>query len=456
MCNCFIAFLGNNQYVGCNYYLEDDKSKKVDNVKFIQEALVRIFCCDWSKDDKILIFTTNEAKKVNWSDPSGLKKRLLKLELKCSIENIEIPTASTETEMWDIYKILIDSIPDRSTIIFDITHSFRYQPVLATTALNYLKVIKDVRLKGIYYGAFEKLGNIEKVKKLDSKDRNAPILNLTPAHVIQDWARAVNIFAETGRSHLISKLGIENIKPILKEARGRDATLKKLDIVFKRIEKISKNIETCRIPEILDEDFDSLKDDLKSLKDQKYVIQFNPVLDNLLDIFSKFKSNDIMNGFECISLCIMYGLTQQGYTFLREMIITYILQKMGYRYDNPEEKLSYFLNRDVREYISKCISELATTITKESQIQPISEHVSTCSSELANEKNSNKIKEITEKFSKLKKSNKLYELAKIYKNKIITKRNDLNHGGFSHNNQRDIFKTLVCDYGETINTIKLL
>jgi hypothetical protein len=229
-------------------------------------------------------------------------------------------------------------------------------------------------------------------------------------------------------------LGIENIKPILKEARGKDATLKKLDIVFKRIEKISKNIETCRIPDILDEDFDSLKDDLKSLKDQKYIIQFNPVLDNLLDIFSKFKSNDIMNGFECISLCIRYGLTQQGYTFLREMIITYILQKMGYRYDNPEQKLSYFLNRDLREHISKCISELA------------------------NKKNLNNItelKDITDKFSKLNISNKLYELAKICENEIKAKRNDLSHGGFRQNYQKDIFKELNKDYQQVINALNL-
>ncbi|MCK5228737.1 MAG: hypothetical protein KAR13_00630 [Desulfobulbaceae bacterium] len=53
MSKIFVSFLGTNSYMECNYCFGD---KKVANVRFVQEAMIRMFCADFGHDDRILIF----------------------------------------------------------------------------------------------------------------------------------------------------------------------------------------------------------------------------------------------------------------------------------------------------------------------------------------------------------------------------------------------------------------
>ena len=44
-----LSFLGTNNYLGCNYYLEGRPDQKISNVKYVQQALVQLFCKDFSE-----------------------------------------------------------------------------------------------------------------------------------------------------------------------------------------------------------------------------------------------------------------------------------------------------------------------------------------------------------------------------------------------------------------------
>ncbi len=43
----FISFLGINNYVPCNYFVETDPTQKVNNIKYVQEAIIKLFCADF-------------------------------------------------------------------------------------------------------------------------------------------------------------------------------------------------------------------------------------------------------------------------------------------------------------------------------------------------------------------------------------------------------------------------
>ena len=47
----FMSFLGTNDYLDCNYYDESNPKLKVNNVRFIQEALIKLYCKDFGKGD---------------------------------------------------------------------------------------------------------------------------------------------------------------------------------------------------------------------------------------------------------------------------------------------------------------------------------------------------------------------------------------------------------------------
>ncbi|UXZ08625.1 hypothetical protein F1B95_05305 [Clostridium perfringens] len=78
MARKFISVLGagagkEGKYEECIYTWENNKSFKTE---YIQEAIVNLFCDDWVKDDKVVIFTTERSKELHWDKENTLKDRL--------------------------------------------------------------------------------------------------------------------------------------------------------------------------------------------------------------------------------------------------------------------------------------------------------------------------------------------------------------------------------------------
>ncbi|MDY0388263.1 MAG: TIGR02221 family CRISPR-associated protein, partial [Methanolobus sp.] len=169
-----ISFLGTNEYVPANYYL-GDQSHKIDNVRFIQEAILELICNGWTEMDVVKVFLTDEAEKKNWVDNGhcekdqkiieceGLNTRLkafaLHHKIKYTVEPVfNVPTGITESDVWDVFDTIYEQLEENDEVYFDITHSFRSIPMLCMVLLNYAKYLKNITVKGIYYGAFEVLG----------------------------------------------------------------------------------------------------------------------------------------------------------------------------------------------------------------------------------------------------------------------------------------------------------
>jgi len=133
MSNVMLAFLGTNDYLPCNYLLD---CEKVENVRFIQEAIASLLCKNWNEEDRIIIFLTEAAKNKNWVDDGqkdrdgkslqrkGLRHRLESLQLKANIVVKDVPNGQSEDEIWDIFYAVFNQINGSDEVIFDITHSF--------------------------------------------------------------------------------------------------------------------------------------------------------------------------------------------------------------------------------------------------------------------------------------------------------------------------------------------
>ncbi|WP_207679589.1 TM1812 family CRISPR-associated protein [Desulfonema magnum] len=65
MAKAYLSFLGTNDYIPCIY---TDGNREVSDIRFVQEATLELCCREWGDEDRILIFTTDEAYKANWLD----------------------------------------------------------------------------------------------------------------------------------------------------------------------------------------------------------------------------------------------------------------------------------------------------------------------------------------------------------------------------------------------------
>ena len=329
-----IAFLGTTTYVPCNYTYGGEK---VPNVCFVQEAIARLMCRDWEEDDRILVFLTREAREMNWMDTSsgdtsgstgkkkGLKSRLDSIGLLAKVEALDIPSGNTEKEIWEIFRKVFDNIREGDEILFDITHAFRSIPMLAIIILQYARVMKDVTLAGVYYGALQSLGTMNEIRKMRMEDRNAPIFDLTPFVSLMLWTEAIDSFIRYGDAERVSELAREEAQPILVETGGKDEAASKLRVFANRLECLTRQFRTGRGVGLIDFDYDGLRDMISLVEESCNVPPLLPLFARVRKKIEGFANDDVRNGFRAVEWCLEHGLIQQGITLLYETINSHLI-----------------------------------------------------------------------------------------------------------------------------------
>jgi CRISPR-associated Csx2 family protein len=412
--NVFMSFLGTSKYIKATYYYKDNK---VENVNYIQEALVKIFCEDFKDNDVLYIFMTENAEKSNWlgtENIPGLYNKLKTLNLPCKISPVKIPDGINEENLWKIFEIIHSNIAFEDNIILDITHGFRFLPMLTVTLLNYERFLNKITVKGIYYGALEVLGSVSTIEKeLPEKLREVPIINLTSFDYLLQWSSAADNFVTYGNTKKLSSLIQENITPLLAQSSGKDKRASTLRSLIKSLNYIYSQITTVRGKAIYEGTaFSNLKASLSNLKNTNTIIPtLNPILkviESKIDSFNK--ENHLSNCFSAVEWCIKHGLIQQGITLLQETIITRILESLELQWNNREN----------REMIGTCINIKTGNINISALPENLKEKKDLVNKVLANEV-----------FNKLYKA---YESLREY-------RNDINHGGFVENIKPESFTT---------------
>ena len=415
MSNVYISFLGTNDYLECTYVYEG--AAPVTNIRFVQEATLKTFCSSWTNNDRIFIFTTEEAYYKNWLNDghvhkdektgqrlkrTGLKKRIENLDLKPLVKRISIPEGKNEEEIWEIFEQLYNVLPEKSNLVFDITHSFRSIPMLAVVVLNYAKALKQIKISGIYYGAFEALGPISKVKEMEPEERIAPILDLTPLDALMEWSFAIDRYIGTGDARPVSSLTISSANEILKETKGRDEAARTIRNMGNALASFSKVMATCRGPEVV-KISTWLKDEVANCEKLKLQPAFLPLFRRLKSQTARFRGDDILDGVEAAKWCLEHNLVQQAYTILEETIISYMVKSIGYDIHD----------RTIRDIATQALKILRDNTPYEQWHAP-----------------ANKKREVTEAFCHYFKNN---PVIRKQMDTLTQYRNDLNHAGYNEN-----------------------
>ena len=188
--------------------------------EFIQMAVINEYKEELENGGKVTIFVTDKSRELNYEDRiytsqnqafanrwtsakkadvvEGAQKKGLKTmieeqfpDIAERVECVKIPDMKTEDEIWEVFDTIYSCIDEQDELVFDITHSFRSIPMLAVTVINYAKVLKKCKLKGVYYGAYEGAQD-------DGTIKTAPIIDLTVFNEILEWTYAAESFLNYG------------------------------------------------------------------------------------------------------------------------------------------------------------------------------------------------------------------------------------------------------------------
>ena len=352
----FISFLGTNNYVECRYKLNETISEPV---RFVQEALITQICKGWAENDRIFIFCTskqstgeNGAKELNWFDNGqsriyedceriGLLHRLTDLKhslgLTAVVEEVDIEAGFSENEIWNIFNTVYHKLNPGDEIYFDVTHAFRSIPLFSVVLFNYSKLLIGTRLKSIVYGAFEKLGSAQEVRKIPRDERIAPVIDLTNIARLQEYNQVASGLKDFGKVRQITSVIMD-------------------DVVFREL--------TASVTE-LDEYIATI--DLNKIKSGKYITKFRNsykfikrkgklvepicnILDVLLNETSDFVSGDDFRNIEAaINWTIKHDMLMQTFPLAQEYIILRLADI--FRDMKPDS----FQSKDYREFISNIL-----------------------------------------------------------------------------------------------------
>lgn len=418
----FFSFLGATNYSACHYVINN---KTMPQVRYVQEAVLNYYSQsgEWSQSDKAYILLTSIAREKNWENDGhrdkdtgevikqkGLRDRLEVSNLAMPVEPIDVLPGNNEAEIMTIFTTLFNLLQEGDELYFDITHGFRYLPIIALVLGNYSKFLKGVKVKWIGYGNYE---------ARDKKSEIAQVVDLTSMSMLQDWTTAAADFINNGNAREMSQLTQRQQETQLSYHEEDDNIDDSNSIteMAKSLEAVVDDFKSCRGKNIsnanslkqLKKHIDDIEHQLSNL--EKDNITFSnpivPLLSKIKDAIKDFdvdtEQNILQNGFVAAQWCIDNNMSQQAATILQETMISYICSQHDIDVNNEHKRL----------WASKAIG-LINVLEKDWIVK--------------GDKERNKIKEIIEKEPLIQNS----EFLDSYK-KLSNLRNDFNHCGMRKN-----------------------
>lgn len=435
----FISVLGTGLYSKCQYIREDVQFES-DETFFIQSATLQYLNAkDWASKDIGLFLLTDLARKNNWDksitkrqdyskkqevDYEGLESVLERMQLQFPIKESLIPDGNNEKEIWEIFSSTFNKLCDGDELYFDVTHAFRFLPMLILVLCDYAKFLKNVTIKSITYGNYE----------ARNKDNNkAPIIDLLSLSQLQDWTFAAGQYLENGSVNRLVSLCEQEFKPILKETQGADMAAQNLKAFITRLSTVTEERKTCRGMDIIKStSFKGLKECADNLE-ETFVDAFNPIFEKIKSSLVSFDENEnVRNGFSAAVWCYDNGLFQQSATILQEFVVSFFCLRHDIAIDDEAN----------REIINKAFIIRYSNIPEDGW-------------EIKAEKK-DKLKEVL--------SDDLFANKTLISsfNNLTEVRNDFNHSGMRSKhkpmkpqNIKDNIKKCICAFGVILFNIKI-
>ena len=327
----FLTVLGTAFYEPCPYKIDHFISQ---NTRYIQIATIDYLKVkEWTASDAVIMLLTDKAKETNWIKQKDGKRKKFNGELVDYITLqqlineaglpmeptiVDIPEGQNEAEMWSIFQKLYSVIQYGDELYIDLTHSFRYIPMMMMVFSNYAKFLKGVKVKSVTYGNYEAYKN----KEADT----GFIVDITSLSVLQDWTAGADEFISSGRVDKLRGNYIPQLDRKNKESGYKDRDVQQQKLLVTRLDDVVSDLVTCRGVNIVKGAiFKKLHSSLDIVMKATTPEPFKPLLEKISDSFKDFKdTQDVQNGIKAARWCFDHKLYQQCITMLRETIDTLV------------------------------------------------------------------------------------------------------------------------------------
>ena len=132
------------------------------------------------RPSRVLAICTPEAKDQTWET---LRRGL---HANIHVDPVEVPSTGSRNDVGGFLSAVAEKIPAGADLTVDITHGFRHYSFLTFIAVMYLSTLRDIRVRGVYYGM------------LQGAPAVSPFIDLGELLELQDLIYAVRALSDTG------------------------------------------------------------------------------------------------------------------------------------------------------------------------------------------------------------------------------------------------------------------
>lgn len=313
-----VTFLGTGNYQSTTYLFSPAQSGIIEEEVSLQGRFAGLLMAKQWKAEKILVLATEEAKAVH---EENFKKEAESLGLPCP-EFHSIPSGRTEEEFWQVFRILVESIPEKCELVLDITHSFRSIPLIGLTAVEYIKRIKAVSVQHIWYGAYQ-------------PDASAPhpVIDLTLFSEMLEWVWAVRSFTERGETAPLAAL-LPQWQKLIHDRTKDNPGLKTASNLLNKLHQALLAIQPIQIGQIARDAESHLENTQRAFShlptwSESLLNEIQGVLKELALPESPSFLDHLQQQWRLIQAYIRWGKYTQAVILAREWVINWYLHKKG-------------------------------------------------------------------------------------------------------------------------------
>lgn len=146
-----------------------------------------------AEDARLRLIDAAEAEAVTHELLAPLQEPLSR-RLGCEARFEIIPYCRNQREQVELLAIMAKHVSPGDAVHIDITHGFRHLPMIALLAALHLEKVRQAKVDGIWYGAF------------DSRTRRGPVYDLVGVLHIADWIEALHTYDKDGDYGVFSLL----------------------------------------------------------------------------------------------------------------------------------------------------------------------------------------------------------------------------------------------------------
>lgn len=292
-----------------------------------------------AKPTRILALATEGSRATTWP----LFKEMAQKTVNLVPESVSIPDGRSGPEVRKILEDVAGLFSDGVWVTLDVTQGYRHFPFILYALVLYLQSLKNVTVRGAYYGMLEGFPPTD-------TESPRPIVDLQPLLDLPKWFYAIRQFRETGSALAMAGLMEPVVQAIHGDARKKDNDIqlhkqaKLLDSVHANLETMTYAFEAAMplelggaasyLSNILQ---DGLPEPLRTALplSQSLADLVRREMDRLGISPSRQKSKLKLTSelFEQQSTLIDRYLERRQYTLalglMREWVVTYVLFKMG-------------------------------------------------------------------------------------------------------------------------------